>query len=482
MAAKKRATDQIREALAQVEEQRDDAVVYLSAIKVVLEILARGHGARQCGQEIAEALVQQLVLETCAVAVDDDRNGELALIGFATQGQRLGSPSGGLAEPGWLALARLVRPDFGPTCFRRMPDGSFEAVAPTELRGEGFLVLPFAIGGETGGALVLHSLVTPAQVFGRPRAVTLLAEIVGQALTLAHMRESVVRLCGDLESELGVTRRALSDQQQSLRSHEENIGTLTQALIRSNRVKREFLGAVSHELRTPLNAILGYTALLRDGMVGAVTAEQGQLLERVMGNTRSLNCLIDDILFFVQLEADRVLIRRERVTALDLVDAVMAELPEIPGKARVPFRVDVAPEARRLHVDGALVRRLLFHLLGNAFKFTSEGEVTVGFHPGQEFGAVVVTVRDTGIGIPPERIDAIFELFAQGDSSTTRRYNGLGMGLTLVQRCVRLLGGDVTVNSTPQQGSEFRIRVPDALAVADDERPASRAATPTTMH
>jgi signal transduction histidine kinase len=86
--------------------------------------------------------------------------------------------------------------------------------------------------------------------------------------------------------------------------------------------------------------------------------------------------------------------------------------------------------------------------------------------PGEARGSVVICVRDTGIGMPPERIDAMFELFSQGDTSTTRRYNGMGMGLTLVQRCVRLLGGEISVESRPQQGSEFRVLVPGVLSPA----------------
>jgi signal transduction histidine kinase len=100
--------------------------------------------------------------------------------------------------------------------------------------------------------------------------------------------------------------------------------------------------------------------------------------------------------------------------------------------------------------------------------------VLVSVRPGEELGLAVLSVRDTGVGMPPERTDELFELFAQADSSTTRRYNGLGMGLTLVQRCARLLGGEVTVESQRGAGSEFRVRIPDALVVAHaDERPAA---------
>ena len=470
--ARERWHDHVREALAEVEEQRDDAVAYLSTIKVLLGLLARGHAVRQCGQEIAEELVQQLTLETCALALCEGREGDLTLAGFATRAPRAGGPRGAIDESGWLTLARLAKPGVSPSCFRRRADGSFDTISPAEVAGEGFLVLPLAVGGEAGGALVLHSLVSPAQVFTRGRALSLLADIVGQVLTIARMRASVAALCADLEGELGVTRRALSDQQQSLRAQEDNIRDLTQALIRSNRVKREFLGTVSHELRTPLNAILGYTALVRDGAAGTVSDQQATLLDRVLCNTRGLNTLIDDVLFFVQLAADRVSIRRESIRTAALIEGVIAELPPPLEGERVPLRVAIAPEAAIMQVDEALLRRLLFHLLSNAFKFTSAGEVTVAVRPGEEQGAAVLIVRDTGAGIPPERASELFELFAKADSSAARRHTGLGMGLTLVQRCARLLGGEVTVESQPGAGSEFRVRIPDALV---PERPTAGA-------
>src|SRR2546428_2493907 len=150
--SRERWNEHIREALAEVEEQRDDAVVYLSAIKVLLDLLARGHTVRQCGQEIAEALVRQLALETCAVGLYDEPDSDLTLVGFATQAQRLGGPRGGLGESGWPPLPRPVKPGVSPTCFRRRPQGSLDAVAPGEPAREGFLVLPLAVSWGAGGA------------------------------------------------------------------------------------------------------------------------------------------------------------------------------------------------------------------------------------------------------------------------------------------------------------------------------------------
>ena len=463
--SEERVREHIRKALAEVEEQRDDAVVYLSTIKVLLDVLAHGQAMSECGREIAQGIVRQLALESCAIVLAEERQGELALAGVAGEGP---------GEDGWLALAQLLRPGDSAACFRRTRTG-FEAIPPGGLTGEGYLVLPLAVGGEAAGALVLHSLVAPAAVFARQRALALVADIVGQVLTIARVRASMQRLCTDLENELGMTRRALSDQQQSLRAHEENIEALTQALVRSNRVKREFLSAVSHELRTPLNAILGYTSIVREGMAGTVTDEQSSLLDRALSNTRNLNWLIDDVLFCVEIEAGRVQVHRERVVVGELIAAVVSELPEVPDQVRVPLRVEVAPEAAVLHVDGSLVRRLLFHLLGNAFKFTTKGEVTVRVRPGDVRGAVELSVRDTGIGIPADRREEIFRLFGPADEARGRQARGLGIGLTLVQRCVRLLGGDVAVESPPGGGSEFRVRIPDALVRAHETRfPAHR--------
>jgi signal transduction histidine kinase len=472
--------EQFRQALTQIEEQRDDAVAYLSAIKTVLDVVARGQGARQCAQEIAEALVQQLALEACAVALGEGR-GPLTLAGFASQSQRLGGPGDGLEETSWISLAQLVARGAEPTCFRRTPDGGFAATPVADLSGEGFLVLPFDVGGEPGGALVFYSLAGPAQVFARGRALALVAEIVGQTLTVARTREAVQRLCGDLESELGVTRQALSAREDSLRSYQENIQSLAQDLIRSNRVKREFLGTVSHELRTPLNAILGYAGLVREGTAGPLAGDQAVLLDRVLTNTRNLNALIDDMLFFVQLETDRVLFQPEEIATAELIEEVLASIPEPGDRHHVAVQVEVAPDAATLYVDAATLRRLLFHLLSNALKFTPRGEVRVSVRPGEERGAAILSVRDTGIGIAPERLNDVFQLFAQGDSSTTRRYSGLGMGLALVQRCVRLLGGDVQVESRPNVGSEFRVHLPGALAAPGEREPAPAART-STIH
>jgi signal transduction histidine kinase len=463
--------ERTRLALAELEAQRDDAVIYLSSARSLMDVVARGHGLRASGHEVAQVLVRELGVEACAVTLRDGDQGAAWLGGLSTQAERLGGPGSKITEAGWLAMARLVGPQQEPTCFRRDPQGNFIAIPIADLDGEGFLVLPFSVADEMGGALVLHTLVAPAQVFGRAPALGLLAEIAGQVLTVARTRDASARLSDRLSQELGATRRVLKGHEQSLRAREESIGALTQELLRSNRVKTEFLGTVSHELRTPLNAILGYASLLREGVVGTLTDEQTRLLDRALGSTRNLSLIIDDILFFVQVESDSVLVRPESVIVREVVEDVLSAL-ERPDPSVVALEIVIAPAAALARVDTALLRRGLFHLLSNAFKFTTTGTVTVELAPGADPGDAVLTVRDTGVGIAPERQKDVFEAFAQVDGSDTRRYGGLGMGLALVHRAVRLLRGQLTLRSALGVGSEFRVTLPGALdvAIAGDDR------------
>ncbi len=291
----------MRRALAEVEAQRDDAIAYLSAIRTVLGVVAQGHGLEASAQEVTRALVQQLGVETCAVVLPTASQ-SLAVVAAAAQADRLGGTPGGPGEAECLALVRLVDAEGSPTCFRRGADGAFTAVAPAELAGEGCAVLPLVVGAAGRGALVLYWLGGLGQSFGRAHGLGLVADIVGQALTVARARDTTARLCQTLADELGAARTLAETHQRSLSTREAEVEALTAALVRSGRVKEEFLGTVSHELRTPLNAILGYASLLREGMAGPITGEQASLVDRLIASTRNLTALIEDMLFFIQVE------------------------------------------------------------------------------------------------------------------------------------------------------------------------------------
>jgi signal transduction histidine kinase len=467
--------DSARDAIAEVEANRDDVVAYLSTLRVVMEILEHARSFDQTCQEIAEALVVEIGCETCVLAIRDRPDEQFRLRGFSSQGQRLGEaePWSSIAESTWLTTAVLIGASGQPTFYTETVGGSL-AAAPEFAADAGLLGLPLRIGGEQNGVLILEYVTTPLQRFARRPALTLVADIIGGALTIARTRQSTASVLGELEREVGATRDVLSAREASLREKEDNVGRLTQALIDSNEVKRQFLGTASHELRTPLNAILGYTELLHDGIVGDVTGEQKGMLRRVLVGARHLNQLIDDMLFFVQFDAEQATLRPETFSMGDLVREVADALPERYAQSQASLQVEIAPTAETVWSDRRLLKRAIFHLLANGFKFTPTGDVTLSAGSWEAGQGVVIRVRDTGVGIPEDRLEPIFDLFRQGDMSSTRRFSGLGLGLALVQRCVSILGGTVAVQSTPGVGSEFTVHIPstDPGLQPTDERPA----------
>jgi signal transduction histidine kinase/PAS domain-containing protein len=225
----------------------------------------------------------------------------------------------------------------------------------------------------------------------------------------------------------------------------------------ASRAKSEFLAIMSHELRTPLNALAGYSSLLEEGIYGPVNEQQRTALGRMRAARGQLMELIEQVLEMARLEAGR----REPEAAEVPLDALVRDTVEgLRGTADargLALEVDAEPVGT-LHTDPVLVRGIVRNLLGNALKFTPAGRVAVRVRAVD--GGVVVEVEDTGPGIAPELQERIFEPFFQADASTARRHEGSGLGLALSREFARLLGGDLSVRSTPGEGSTFTLRLP----------------------
>jgi signal transduction histidine kinase len=228
------------------------------------------------------------------------------------------------------------------------------------------------------------------------------------------------------------------------------------AALEARRLKDEFLANMSHELRTPLTAVLGYTYLIQEGLAGPLTEEQRTTLAQVTSSSERLLTLIDDLL-------DLTTLKRGEVTMhLDTFDP-MAALQEAVASARgrqqdVALHVEAPDTTLPMQSDRRKVVRILGNLLSNAFKFTTRGEIRASVAVVD--GIVRFTVSDTGIGIAPEAQELIFDEFRQVDGSMTRRYGGSGLGLALSRRLARILGGDITLRSTPDEGSTFVLELP----------------------
>ncbi|HSJ30929.1 MAG TPA: GAF domain-containing sensor histidine kinase [Longimicrobiales bacterium] len=226
----------------------------------------------------------------------------------------------------------------------------------------------------------------------------------------------------------------------------------------ANRVKADFLAVMSHELRTPLNAIMGYTDLLDAGVSGDLNDRQHHQLDRIRASARHLLQLIEEILSFARMEAGAEEVQLEKIRAAALVHDAAAEIQSLAESKGLSFKVDIQDEAVTIHTDPAKARQVLMNLLSNAVKFTERGEVTLRLRA--DDSRVHFDIIDTGIGIPQEQMDRIYDPFWQLERPNTRRVGGTGLGLSVSRRYTRLLRGDLAVESRPGKGTSVTVSLP----------------------
>jgi signal transduction histidine kinase len=244
------------------------------------------------------------------------------------------------------------------------------------------------------------------------------------------------------------------------RAHEE-ARRAQQEAAEANRAKAEFLAVMSHELRTPLNAISGYADLLGTGIFGALNEKQMDAVSRIQRNEQHLLALINDVLGFAKVETGRTPIVPENVRVNEAFDAVEPLIqPELDRKHFVFHRDPVRPKLT-VRADPKSLQQILVNLLSNAAKYTEDGgTITLG---AKRNGATVrIWVRDTGIGIDQEEIKKVFEPFFQAERGSTRRYAGIGLGLTIARDLARRMAGDVTIESKVGRGTTASLVLPAA--------------------
>jgi signal transduction histidine kinase len=229
-------------------------------------------------------------------------------------------------------------------------------------------------------------------------------------------------------------------------------------LQRANQHKAEFLANMSHELRTPLNSILGFSQLLLEGDGGVLTGDQRQDVDIIAQNGQHLLALINDLLDISKLEAGKAQLHRGEVEVEPLISECVESVRSLAKTKKLDLSASVSVEVGRVFADGPKLKQVLLNLLGNAIKFTETGSVRV---TAERQGAELrVSVRDTGIGVPVEDTDRIFESFQQGKSGISGKYQGTGLGLAICRQLVEMHGGRIWVKSTPGQGSTFSFTIP----------------------
>jgi signal transduction histidine kinase len=292
------------------------------------------------------------------------------------------------------------------------------------------------------------------------------AQLERQALELELTQRQSEELSEELSAqteELSVQAEELGRINDELMLRSEELEQQRVVAEEANRAKSTFLASMSHELRTPLNAIGGYVQLLDMGIHGAVTDAQRDALAKIARSQRHLLRLINEVLNFARVEAGRVEYSIHAVPILDVIEGVRPMIEPQLAARRLLYEVDI-PRSEMACVDLEKMEQVLLNLLSNAIKFTPpDGRITVSTEPGDGADRPVrLLIRDTGIGIPADRLSQVFDPFVQVDTGHTRNAQGTGLGLAISRDLVRGMGGDLTAESTLGAGSTFILTLPRA--------------------
>jgi signal transduction histidine kinase len=271
--------------------------------------------------------------------------------------------------------------------------------------------------------------------------------------------EELNKMVRELKVLYETLEQKVKDKTAELKEANSELEQANRSLVKANNAKDEFLSVMSHELRTPLNVVMGYTQLLKYGVLGEINPEQDKALDKVIARSKDLLRMISEVLQVTSIEAGKVNVEIQEIDLAQLFDELKSSY-EIALEKKLTVNWDYPANATSIKTDGDKLKHIIQNLINNAIKFTDEGRVDVSARFYRDKNAAEIKVADTGTGIAQELLPSIFEKFRQLDSSPTRNHEGAGVGLYIVKKYTEILGGEIEVESTVGKGSVFTLRIP----------------------
>ncbi|MCA9915280.1 MAG: hypothetical protein KC496_18130, partial [Anaerolineae bacterium] len=406
------------------------------------------------------SIISAIVLLVGLVASPDSVNTEPLLISLGMMGIIYGlSRSAYATWAGYLLLLSLTIPS---TVFFLDLGSSNPSIDFTVYSGAIWLALPIVLSGlilQARGSSFVSTVILGVMLLIKFRLAPNLNDEQFWNSWAFLTTLSVIMVVSSLVREYYLIRpqiNAMLEAQAQLKESNDD-------LRRADRVKDEFLATMSHELRTPLNSVIGYSSILRDGLGGELDEEALALVAAIENSSQHLLTLITDILDISKIGAGKVMIHMEQVNLRQLASTWEQTFAGLARKKGLRLQVRVADSVpQMIGSDAGRLTQIVTNLLSNAIKFTDQGFVALVI--GYNAENLIIRVQDTGIGIPEDQLNVIFEKFRQVNASSNRRHEGTGLGLAITKRLVELFGGRITVNSKAGYGTQFTVFLPNSDA------------------
>lgn len=304
-----------------------------------------------------------------------------------------------------------------------------------------------------------------------------IAHLMRNAIRM-HQAEALVEFSNN---KLIEKNRLLEKKNKELAQQRQYIYQQNLKLQEASRLKSEFLSTMSHELRTPLNAIIGFSQILLSRPKNSLSEAQSNMLMRVLANGRALLELINDILAFSKIEAGRLALEPAPLDMVELVSQAVEEVRSLALQKSLTLETEISLSHPMVENDPLRLRQVLNNLLSNAIKFTDKGGVKVRLKAlpakaqgGEQPDKIIISVVDTGCGISDTERLHIFEPFHQADQKVTRRHPGTGLGLAITHSIVKMMHGDITVNTRVNEGSTFTVELPRVVGADPADAPTGK--------
>ncbi len=362
--------------------------------------------------------------------------------------------------------------------FRDKADEAFRTYEKAEKLGSLILVCSLLISATIAAILAVYT----SRAIARPlEATTLIAQRVTEESNFD------LQVPVTTSDEVGMLAVSLNELIQRVAEYTEDLQEAKIAAEAANRSKSAFLANMSHELRTPLNAIINYSEMLQEDAQDSGSEDFLPDLEKIQTAGKHLLDMISDILDISKIEAGHVTLYLENFDVATMIEEVMTTAQPLVEKKGNALALKTKGELGTMYADQPKVRQILLNLLSNAAKFTEKGVITIGIERIQtqrkkstkykknnpevlsgsayNYPILIFRVSDTGIGMTDEQLEQIFKPFTQADASTTRKYGGTGLGLTISQRLCQILGGEISVESQDGKGSTFTVRLPERVVM-----------------